>query len=155
MFEKLGGRKLFVALAVGGAGMTVAYNKGDIPVNLLQLLEVIMGAFMGSNIMAQYFGTTRPVSRKPDPDDEGSSPPQTEAVVPDSISAPEPQPGLPQPVAGIDPQVVYNAFMELGQLIDKHAARSQETTDAILKATAINQQALSVITERVVSMGGR
>lgn len=147
MLERMGGRKLAVSLIALITGLGVSLGMGDIPDNLLQLLEVIVASFVSGNIAAQVFGAIKPVKKiKPDPDDEGSSPIQQEVQV--APVAPT------QTVSeGVPVQVAVDAFRELGALIDGHSRRTQQTLDELAKATQINQQALSVIVDKVMSRG--
>jgi hypothetical protein len=58
MFEKLGGRKMVAATLTMAVGVTVAVWKGDIPPNLLQLLEIVFGVFAGANAINTIGGLT-------------------------------------------------------------------------------------------------
>lgn len=148
MLEKIGGRKLVVSLIVGGSGMAIALGRGDLPPNLLQLFEVIVGAFVGGNIMAQALDRSPKV--KPQIVEE-----LVEEAPPMEL---QPTPELP-PIApisqGVPNEMVVAAFKELGDLINGHAARTQEALDGVMKATQINQQALSVIVDKVMAMNAK
>lgn len=48
--DKLGGRKVIVGIVVLAIGVTMVLVKGDITANLLQLLEVVFGAFVVGNV---------------------------------------------------------------------------------------------------------
>jgi hypothetical protein len=49
MIERIGGRKVAMAIAIVAIGLVVAAINGDIPDNLLALLQVVFGAFVLGN----------------------------------------------------------------------------------------------------------
>lgn len=53
MLEKLGGRKaIFAIVGIVVGAITVALN-GDVPANYLNLLQFIIGAFIGGNVLSK------------------------------------------------------------------------------------------------------
>lgn len=49
MIDAIGGRKIVAALVILAVGVAVVIMKGDIPANLLSLLQVVFGAFVIGN----------------------------------------------------------------------------------------------------------
>lgn len=56
MFEKLGGRKLVFGLITLGVGLVIGHIKGDIPPNVLSLLEMLFGSFVAGNSVGTIVG---------------------------------------------------------------------------------------------------
>lgn len=54
MIDSIGGRKVVMALVVATIGVAVVFFKGDIPANLLALLQVVFGAFVVGNGVEHY-----------------------------------------------------------------------------------------------------
>lgn len=50
MFQKLGGRKAVMSLIVILIGILLVFTKGDVPPNLLTLLQFVVGVFVGGNV---------------------------------------------------------------------------------------------------------
>jgi hypothetical protein len=59
MIEKIGGRKVFAALLVIAVGVGAVLLKGDVPANLLQLLQVVFGALVVGNVGEHVVGAVR------------------------------------------------------------------------------------------------
>lgn len=151
MLERIGGRKLLVSLVVGGSGMAIALSRGDLPPNLLQLFEVIVGAFVGGNLMAQALDRgPKKVHAESEPSPPEPLPPIIEELSPEPTPAPQ-----PQQQQGVPNEMVVAAFKELGELINGHMVRQQESLDGIMKATQVNQQALSVVVDKVMAMNAK
>lgn len=56
MFERIGGRKLSFGLFILAIGLGIGLTKGDIPPNILTLLEFIFGAFVTGNSIGTIAG---------------------------------------------------------------------------------------------------
>jgi hypothetical protein len=59
MLKHIGGRKAAAAITVLVIGIVSVALKGDIPPGLLQLLEVVFGAFVVGNVGAKVIGVSR------------------------------------------------------------------------------------------------
>lgn len=49
MIDQIGGRKVVAAIVTIGVGLTVVLMRGDLPANLLTLLQTVFGAFVVGN----------------------------------------------------------------------------------------------------------
>lgn len=72
MGGNIGGRKVVATLLVLGIGTAIALYRGDVPGNLMQLLEVVFGAFVAGNGIEHMARAHRDVgcSRTTAPDSE-------------------------------------------------------------------------------------
>lgn len=59
MTKQVGGRKALMALAILVTGVGVTFYKGDIPTNLLMLLQTLFGAFVLGNGVEHVAGAVR------------------------------------------------------------------------------------------------
>jgi hypothetical protein len=123
MFEKLGGRKMVGATVTMAVGIIAVLIKGDIPDNLLQLLEVVFGVFAGANSINTAAGLV--LARK---------------------TAAEPQIQVDAAL-----KAANDSFVHLNGNLEASTAQTQKALDEIIKSTQLTQNALSVIAERVLS----
>lgn len=134
---KLGGRKLVVSIMVMATGIGITAVKGDIPPNLLQLLEVVLGAFVSGNILAQVF-------------DRPSAPGLRDGI-PEApiLQAATTKENVVEPSAVMPIDVAVGAFQELGQLMNLHAVEHKKSMDAMSNAMQGNNQALGALVEKL------
>lgn len=52
MFEKFGGRKMFVATVTVAVCIVTVIIKGDVPPGFKDILEYILGVFIGGNVLS-------------------------------------------------------------------------------------------------------
>lgn len=52
MFEKFGGRKMFVATVTVAVCIVTVIIKGDVPQGFKEILEYILGVFIGGNVLS-------------------------------------------------------------------------------------------------------
>jgi hypothetical protein len=102
MIDKLGGRKAFFSLVAIIVGVAIAFIKGDLPPNLLNLLQFVLGAFVTGNLVA---GATDAVT----------------AV--QSAKAENPVPS--EPTAQVDLSPVLASIKEIGE-------QNQKTQDGLI-----------------------
>jgi hypothetical protein len=60
MIDAIGGRKVAGALLVIAIGVGVVFLKGDIPPNLMALLQVVFGAFVAGNAVEHMAAARKP-----------------------------------------------------------------------------------------------
>lgn len=56
MIQKLGGRKVLITIGAVLIGLVTVFVKGDIPPNMLNLLEVVVGVFVAGNVSSKVAG---------------------------------------------------------------------------------------------------
>lgn len=105
--SKLSSRKLIVSLAVLVTGLVIGLVKGDVPPNILQLLEVIAGTYVVGNVLS---GVT-----------EGAAKPKKEQHKPQEVA---------QASSRQDLVELYSAIKETDQKVEKLL----DSTDTIAKA---------------------
>jgi hypothetical protein len=135
MFERLGGRKMVAATLTVATGIGIALYKGDVPQNLLHLLEVVFGVFASTNVI----NTVGSLSLEKVKVKAETSEPSLEQAV-----AVMPQQGVP-----VEDAVI--AFKELATKLDMSSAELKELLETIIKSTQLTQNALSMIAEKVLS----
>lgn len=105
--SKLYSRKLIVSVLVMATGLTVALIKGDIPPNILQLLEVMAGTYVAGNVISG-------IGKRGKEDQE-----EGEELTPASPPGPiETIPSQPLPASRQDLVEVYGAIKVLEQKTD-------------------------------------
>jgi hypothetical protein len=138
MFESLGGRKLVAALLTIIVGIVMAFRGGDVPPNLLHLLEVIFGGFSLANVV-----TTVGMSYKA----VGAVEPVAATVAETPAQQPAPEVPMPQ---GIPVADAVQAFNAIGATIEAKSAETTQALDEIRKAVDLSQKVLSALADRIV-----
>lgn len=123
MFDQLGGRKMVAAVLIVAIGVSIAFVKGDVPSNLLQLLEVVFGVFVTANTV----NTASSHSLE-----------KAKALTPISPN-------------GINPDVAIRAFDAMSAAVAEHGNKTHQMLDSVIKSTQVTQQALSMVAEKVLS----
>lgn len=130
--EKFGGRKLAVSLLVLVVGLAISLYKGDIPPNLLNLLEMVIGAFVGGNVLAKALGVA--VQRKTEP----LPPPPGAIPAPADLSS-----------GSVSNEEVRAAFNELGQHMNSLYAHQIKSMDALTQSVTNSTEAMTALLERI------
>lgn len=145
MLSKLGGRKMVAATLTVGIGLGAVALKGDVPPNLLQLLEIVFSVFAGANAINTALGTRIQMKK------ESTVVPEVEPVIKEEIMAPapveQPQPD-PNAVANKDVVTAFNVIM------NQQAANQAETKaalDVIVRTLQMTQTALNTVAEKAFS----
>ena len=111
MIGKYGSRKLLVGMFVVTIGTAITLYKGDIPANLLQLLEVIFGGFIVGNSISHIAQSRKP---QPEPRFEDLPPPEE---LPPIIEQAPPQQIEPAPTQQIDLTPIMQGIITVQEML--------------------------------------
>lgn len=138
MFERIGGRKFVASTLTVAVGVLVMIFKGDVPPNLMHLLEVTLGVFAGGNVVstvagAFYGGKQEAGEAEPVP----ASPVEQPAETPDAVEPPANK-------AAVTLDTVYAGLAEVYQKIEG----LEKATAEVSKSQAVAGKVLNMLLEK-------